>query len=161
MKANVKNWSSDGQVADYLLNLLHGKAFDKSGLIYGIGHAIYSLSDPRATIFESFVKELSSSKNREEEYDLYSRVARLAPEIIAKEKMMYKGVSSNIDFYSGFVYDMLNLPKELFTPIFAIARVAGWSAHRIEELINSSRIIRPAYKSVCPSNNYIPLTERK
>ena len=160
MKANVKHWSSDSEVADYLTKLLHGKAFDNKGLIYGIGHAIYSLSDPRATIFEEFVKDLSVQKNRQEEYDLYARVARLAPEIIAKEKMMYKGVSSNIDFYSGFVYDMLNLPKEMFTPIFAIARVAGWSAHRIEELLNSSRIIRPAYKSVCPRNSYIPLDKR-
>jgi len=160
MKENVKNWGNDGEVADYLLKLLHGQAFDRKGLIYGIGHAIYSLSDPRATIFESFVKQLSASKQRDEEYDLYARVARLAPEIIAKEKMMYKGVSSNIDFYSGFVYDMLNLPKEMFTPIFAIARVAGWSAHRIEELVNSSRIIRPAYKSVCASGKYVPLDGR-
>jgi len=161
MKENIKNWKSDGQVADYLIKLLHGEAFDRSGLIYGIGHAIYSLSDPRATIFENFVKQLSASKNREEEYDLYARVARLAPEIIAKEKMMYKGVSSNIDFYSGFVYDMLNLPKEMYTPLFAIARISGWSAHRIEELVNSSRIIRPAYKGVCPSNAYLPLNERE
>jgi len=160
MKSSVKNWNNDGQVADYLTKLLHGEAFDRKGLIYGIGHAIYSLSDPRATIFEQFVKELSASKQRDEEYDLYARVARLAPEIIAKEKMMFKGVSSNIDFYSGFVYDMLNLPKEMFTPIFAIARVAGWSAHRIEELVNSSRIIRPAYKSVCAAGKYVPLDER-
>jgi len=160
MKSNVKNWSNDGQVADYLTKLLNGEAFDRKGLIYGIGHPIYSLSDPRATIFERFVKELSASKLREEEYDLYARVARLAPEIIAKEKMMFKGVSSNIDFYSGFVYDMLNLPKEMFTPIFAIARVAGWSAHRIEELANSSRIIRPAYKCVCAPNKYVPMGER-
>jgi len=161
MKINVKNWNDDGQIADYLKKLLKGEVFDRKGLIYGIGHAIYSLSDPRATIFERFVKELSVSKQREDEYNLYARVARLAPEIIAKEKKMFKGVSPNIDFYSGFVYDMLNLPTEMFTPIFAIARVAGWSAHRIEELVNSSRIIRPAYKSVCPANKYIPLDERK
>ena len=129
-------------------------------MIYGIGHAVYSLSDPRATIFESFVKELSQEKNREEEYALYDRIARLAPEIIARERRMYKGVSANIDFFSGFVYDMLGLPMELYTPIFAISRVAGWSAHRIEELANSGRIIRPAYKSVSEHKTYISINNR-
>jgi citrate synthase len=160
LKENVANWRDEGQVADYLLKLLHKEAFDRSGLIYGIGHAIYSLSDPRATLFESFVRRLSESAGRQDEYRLYSTIARLAPELIAKERNMYKGVSANIDFYSGFVYDMLNLPMEMFTPIFAISRIAGWSAHRIEELLNSSRIIRPAYKSVAEVRKYVPLDER-
>ena len=160
LKANVKNWNSESQLEEYLLKLLNKQAYDRSGLIYGIGHAIYSLSDPRAKLFESFVKELSVTKKREEEYQLYAKVAQLAPEIVAKHKKMYKGISANIDFYSGFVYDMLNLPMELFTPIFAIARVSGWSAHRIEELANSSRIIRPAYKGISKPNKYIPLDQR-
>lgn len=160
LQKSVSNWDDEGQVADYLKKLLHKEAFDRSGLIYGIGHAVYSLSDPRAGLFESFVKMLSAEKNREEEYRLYAMVARLAPEIIAKERKMYKGVSANIDFYSGFVYDMLNLPMELYTPIFAISRIAGWSAHRIEELVGSSKIIRPAYKSVASHRNYVPLDQR-
>ena len=160
IKVNVKNWDSETQIEEYLLKLLNKQAYDRSGLIYGIGHAIYSLSDPRAKLFESFVKDLSVIKKREEEYRLYAKVAQLAPEVVAKHKKMYKGVSANIDFYSGFVYDMLNLPMELFTPIFAIARVSGWSAHRIEELANSSRIIRPAYKGISKRNRYIPLDQR-
>ena len=160
IKRNVANWEDEGNLADYLRKILNKEAFDRSGLIYGIGHAVYSLSDPRAKIFESFVKKLSASKNREEEYRLYASIARLAPEIIASERRMYKGVSANIDFYSGFVYDMLSLPVELYTPIFAISRVAGWSAHRIEELINTSKIIRPAYKSVSKAMKYVPLADR-
>ncbi len=160
MQKNVKDWTNEGQVADHLKKLMHKKAFDRSGLIYGIGHAVYSLSDPRARIFEKFVQKLSVDKGRQDEYELYALVARLAPELIAEERKMYKGVSANIDFYSGFVYDMLNLPTELYTPIFAIARMAGWGAHRIEELANSSRIIRPAYKSVAPRAEYVPLTKR-
>ena len=161
LQKNVSNWNDDGQIADYLKKLLHKEVFDRAGLIYGIGHAVYSLSDPRARLFESFVRKLSMEKGREEEYQLYASVARLAPEVIANERKMYKGVSANIDFYSGFVYDMLNLPMELYTPIFAIARVAGWSAHRIEELVNAGRIIRPAYKSVCERQEYIPLNRRQ
>ncbi len=161
LQQNVKNPTDDGQVADYLKKLLHKQAFDKSGLIYGVGHAVYSLSDPRARVFESFVQQLSKEKGRQDEYEVYAAVARLAPEIIAKERKMYKGVSANIDFYSGFVYDMLALPKELYTPIFAISRIAGWSAHRIEELAGNSKIIRPAYKSVSKRRAYIPLNERK
>ena len=160
MQQNVKNWGSEGEVADYLKKLLHKEAFDRSGLIYGIGHAVYSLSDPRAIVFEQFVKQLSAQKGREEEYALYATVARMAPEIIASERRMYKGVSANIDFYSGFVYDMLNLPVELYTPIFAISRIAGWCAHRIEELAGGSKIIRPAYKSVAAKSEYIPLDKR-
>lgn len=160
MQKNVGNWNDDNQIAEYLKKLLHKDAFDKSGLIYGMGHAVYSLSDPRAKIFEGFVKRLSAEKGREEEYQLYESVARLAPEVIAHERQMYKGVSANIDFYSGFVYDMLNLPEELYTPIFAISRMSGWSAHRIEELVGGSKIIRPAYKSVSPRAEYIPLDKR-
>ncbi len=161
MMGTLTDWNDEAQIADYLEKLLHKEAYDRAGLIYGIGHAIYSLSDPRARVFESFVKDLSVEKGREKEYKLYADVARLAPEIIAKERKMYKGVSANIDFYSGFVYDMLNLPEEMYTPIFAIARMAGWGAHRIEELVNSSKIIRPAYRSVAERREYVPLEDRK
>ena len=160
LKKQVSDWTSEVQVSDYLLKLLNKQAYDRAGLIYGIGHAVYSLSDPRAKVFESFVKQLSAEKGREDEYQLYALIARIAPEIIAEKRKMYKGVSANIDFYSGFVYDMLNLPTELYTPIFAIARVAGWSAHRIEELVTSSKIIRPAYKSVTAKRPYVPLHQR-
>ena len=157
----VPDCTDEDQVSDYILRLLRKQAYDKSGLVYGIGHAIYSLSDPRAKVFERFVHALSSEKGRETEYELYARVARLAPEIIAHECKMYKGVSPNIDFYSGFVYDMLGLPTELYTPIFAISRIAGWSAHRIEEVVNGRKIIRPAYKSVSEKIKYIPMEERR
>ena len=140
--------------------LLHKEAFDHAGLIYGMGHAVYSLSDPRANVFKKFVKSLSEEKGLDKEFKLYSLVERLAPEVIAEERRIYKGVSANVDFYSGFVYRMLDLPLELYTPIFAIARIAGWSAHRIEELINAGKIIRPAYKSVASHKEYIPLDER-
>ena len=154
-----KNWN-EAKITDYLTACLDKKAYDNSGLIYGIGHAIYSISDPRAVVFERFVKELSVANNREEEYEIYAAVAKLAPEIIANRRKMFKGVSANIDFYSGFVYDMLGLPPELYTPLFAISRVAGWSAHRIEEHISGGRIIRPAYRCVAESKPYIPLNER-
>ena len=160
IKEKVKDWDDDEEVAAYCKKLLHKEAFDRSGLIYGIGHAVYSLSDPRAVVFENFVKQLSAEKGREAEYRLYANVARLSPQLIAKERRMYKGVSANIDFYSGFVYDMLDLPMELFTPIFAISRIAGWSAHRIEEMLSGGRIIRPAYKSIAPGREYIPLLAR-
>jgi len=160
MKEHVANPNDDGQIADYLKKLLHKEAFDRAGLIYGVGHAIYSLSDPRAVLFESFVRQLSKEKGREEEYALYAAVARLAPEVIADERKMYKGVSANIDFYSGFVYDMLNLPVELYTPIFAVSRISGWCAHRIEELVSAGKIIRPAYKSVSDRKEYVPLCDR-
>ena len=128
--------------------------------MYGIGHAVYSLSDPRALIFRAFVEELAREKHAEDEYRLYFKVEELAPKVISKYRKMYKGVSANIDFYSGFVYKMLNLPQELFTPIFAASRMAGWSAHRIEELSNNGKIIRPAYKSVCRQRAYVPMEER-
>ena len=160
MKKNVEDWSSETQVKEYLKKLLHKEAFDHAGLIYGMGHAVYSLSDPRANIFKAFVKSLSEEKGRNEEFQLYALVEKLAPEVIAEERKIYKGVSANVDFYSGFVYSMLNLPLELYTPIFAIARIAGWSAHRIEELINAGKIIRPAYKNVNDRKAYVPIRER-
>lgn len=160
LKKTVKDWTDEEQVASYLRDLLHKKAFDQAGLIYGMGHAVYSLSDPRANIFKRFVQSLSEEKERMEEFRLYSMVERLAAEIISDERKIYKGVSANIDFYSGFVYSMLDLPLELYTPIFAIARIAGWSAHRIEELINAGKIIRPAYKNVAGIKEYVPIMER-
>ena len=160
MKAVLTDWEDEDQVRAYLKALLHKEAFDHAGLIYGMGHAVYSLSDPRANVFKKFVKSLSEEKGLDKEFKLYSLVERLAPEVIAEERRIYKGVSANVDFYSGFVYRMLDLPLELYTPIFAIARIAGWSAHRIEELINAGKIIRPAYKNVAPHKEYIPLDER-
>ena len=160
MKKNLSDWADEDAVADYLKKLLHKQAFDKAGLIYGMGHAVYSLSDPRANIFKKFVKSLSEEKGLTDEFQLYSTVERLAPQIISEERKIYKGVSANIDFYSGFVYSMLNLPLELYTPIFAISRISGWSAHRIEELINAGKIIRPSYKNVAPRRDYIPIAER-
>ena len=150
-----------GQVKDYLARLLDRQAFDKAGLIYGMGHAVYSLSDPRADVLKSYAKQLSIEKNCEEEYALYETVAELAPEIIAEKRKMYKGVSANVDFYSGLIYRMLELPCELFTPIFAVSRIAGWSAHRIEEIQNAGKIIRPAYINVKPSVEYTELKDRK
>ena len=160
MKQQINDWKDEEEISAYLRALLHKQAFDRTGLIYGMGHAVYSLSDPRACIFSRYVEQLSEEKGMHEEYALYSAVERLAPKIIAQERRMYKGVSANIDFYSGFVYRMLDLPPELYTPIFAIARIAGWSAHRIEELINAGKIIRPAYKNVCDRAPYIPLADR-
>lgn len=160
MKKNIKDWTDEEEVRRYLVALLHKEAFDKAGLIYGMGHAVYSISDPRANVFKAFVKSLSEEKGLTEEFQLYSLIERLAPEVIGEERKIYKGVSANVDFYSGFVYSMLNLPLELYTPIFAIARIAGWSAHRIEELINAGKIIRPAYKSVAKHQEYVPLAER-
>lgn len=160
MKEKIKNWTDEDEVREYLTALLQKRAFDKSGLIYGMGHAVYSISDPRANVFKKFVKSLSEEKGMMEEFELYSLVERLAPEVIAKERQIYKGVSANIDFYSGFVYNMLELPNELFTPLFAMGRIAGWSAHRLEELINAGKIIRPAYKSVSKHKPYVPLSER-
>ncbi len=160
MKQELHDWKDEEEIGRYLRRLLHKEAFDNAGLIYGMGHAVYSLSDPRANIFKRFVGYLADEKGRNEEFDLYSTVERLAPQIIAEERKIYKGVSANIDFYSGFVYSMLDLPLELYTPIFAIARIAGWSAHRIEELINAGKIIRPSYKNVKERVEYIPMSER-
>ena len=160
MKANIKDWKDDDEIRNYVERLLDKDAFDKSGLVYGIGHAVYSLSDPRSLILREFVEELARSKGAEEEYDFYSKVEVLAPEVISHRRKMYKGVSANIDFYSGFVYKMLDLPPALYTPLFATARIAGWSAHRIEELANEGKIIRPAYKAVCGHKEYTGMEQR-
>lgn len=160
MKEKVSDWTDEDAVSDYLKKLLHKEAFDNAGLIYGVGHAIYSKSDPRAEIFKTFVESLSKEKGLEKEFALYSLVERLAPKVIEAERHMYKGVSINVDFYSGFVYNMLGLPTELYTPIFAIARISGWSAHRLEELANNGKIIRPAYKPIGPKHDYMPMSER-
>ena len=160
MKQQVKDWTDEKEVGAYLRALLNKEAFDHAGLIYGMGHAVYSLSDPRANIFKSFVERLSKEKGREDEFRLYSMVEQLAPKIIGEERQIYKGVSANVDFYSGFVYSMLDLHLELYTPIFAMARIVGWSAHRIEELANNGKIIRPAYKSVAEKQEYVKLSER-
>lgn len=160
IKANVKDYNDEDEIEAYLAKILHKEAFDKSGLIYGMGHAIYSLSDPRARVFKGFVESLSNEKGRREEFKLYSAVERIAANLIAKERKIYKGVSANVDFYSGFVYSMLDLPSELYTPLFAIARIAGWSAHRIEELVNPSKIIRPAYMNVQERRPYVGMSDR-
>lgn len=160
MKKELSDWNDDEAVSNHLYKLLNKEAFDKSGLIYGIGHAVYSISDPRAKVFRTFVEKLSEEKGLADEFNLYKKVEELAPKIIEEKRKMYKGVSANVDFYSGFAYEMLDLPKELFTPIFAIARITGWSAHRLEELINAGKIIRPAYKSVSGEQDFVPLDER-
>lgn len=160
MKKNVKDWTDEEEVKKYLEDILDKKAFDKSGLIYGVGHAIYTKSDPRAKIFERYVKKLSEEKGYEKEYELYALVAKIAPKLVSERRHTHKSVCINIDFYSGFIYSMLGLPLELYTPIFAIARIVGWSAHRIEELINATKIIRPAYKSVMSHKEYKDLEDR-
>ena len=160
MKQNIKDWKDDKEVEEYLVKILNKEAFDNSGLIYGIGHAVYSISDPRAVIFKEHVQKLAKEKGLEDEYNLYAKVEKLAPEIVARVRKMYKGVSANVDFYSAFVYRMLDIPPELFTPIFAISRISGWSAHRIEEIVNAGKIIRPAYKNVLKKRKYVDREER-
>ena len=160
LKQNVTDWEDEEEITEYLRALLHKEAFDKAGLIYGMGHAVYSLSDPRAQVLGACVQSLSTEKGRKKEFALYSIVERLAPQIIAHERKIYKGVSANVDFYSGFIYSMLDLTQELYTPLFAIARIAGWSAHRMEELMNASKIIRPAYMAVADHRDYISLNDR-
>lgn len=158
IKAHVKNYEDEEEVRAYLQKILDKEAFDKSGLIYGIGHAVYSLSDPRTKILKKYVGQLAKEKGTEHELALYETVERVAPELLSKKRN--RPVSANVDFYSGFVYRMLGLPLELYTPIFAIARIAGWSAHRIEELMNSGKIVRPAYKNVAKHTEYIPMKDR-
>lgn len=160
MKERVKDWRDDEQIENYLTGLLNKQEFDRAGLIYGMGHAVYSISDPRATVFRSFVSRLSSEKGMQKEFELYRKVETLAPKVIAKERKIYKGVSANVDLYSGFAYSMLGLPSELYTPIFAIARVAGWCAHRMEELSNAGKIIRPSYKSISGEREYVKMQDR-
>ncbi|WP_420319538.1 citrate/2-methylcitrate synthase [Faecalicatena contorta] len=160
MKANVSDWEDEDEVRQYLCDLLDKKAFDQKGLIYGMGHAIYSVSDPRADIFKKFVRQLAKEKGREKEYALYEMVEHMAPEVIGEKRKIYKGVNANVDFYSGLVYNMLDLPPSLYTPIFAAARIVGWSAHRLEELKNVDKIIRPAYKPLAPYREYVPIEDR-
>ena len=160
LEEHVSDWEDEDALRTYLNGLLNREQFDKKGLIYGMGHAVYSLSDPRAVVLKGFAEKLSAEKGMEKEFQLYERVERLAAECICGERTIFKGVCANVDLYSGFVYRMLDLPVELYTPIFAVARVAGWSAHRIEELINMGKIIRPAYKAVCPRKDYTSLETR-
>ena len=160
MKEKVHDWEDRDEVRNYLVQLLEKKAFDKKGLIYGMGHAIYSVSDPRADIFKDFVKKLAKEKGYEKEYALYEMVEHMAPEVIAEKRKIYKGVNANVDFYSGLVYSMLGIPSALYTPIFAAARIVGWSAHRLEELINVDKIIRPAYKPLAEYREYVRMEER-
>ena len=148
IREHVKDYEDKDEIKAYLTKILEGQAFDQKGLIYGMGHAVYSLSDPRERIFKGFVQQLSVAKHREKDMTLYNNIEELAPEIIAQKRKIYKGVSPNVDFYSGFVYDMLGIPVELYTPIFAVARIVGWSAHRLEEIVGNGKIIRPSYKSV-------------
>ena len=160
IKHNCKHYDDEHEIKEYLRKILNKEAFDKKGLIYGMGHAVYSVSDPRAEVFKRFVEQLAEEKHRQKDFKLYSMIERLAPEVIGEERHIYKGVSANVDFYSGLVYSMLDIPKELYTPIFAIARIVGWSAHRIEEIINADKIMRPAYVSNCAFNDYIEVEDR-
>lgn len=160
MKETINDWNDDDEIKNYLTAILDKRLFDKSGLIYGIGHAVYAISDPRAILLKGFTEKLAKEKNRMDEFHLYENVERIAPEVISRAHKRQKSVSANVDFYSGFVYSMLGLPDALYTPMFASARMAGWSAHRIEEIINAGKIIRPAYKNVAKKTNYIPLNKR-
>jgi len=160
LRAAITDWEDDEQIADYLHRVLNKEAFDRTGLVYGMGHPVYSISDPRAIILRSYAEKLANEKGYSEEFALHARIERIAPLVIAAQRRLYKGVSANVDFYSGFVYRMLDIPAELYTPLFAISRVVGWSAHRLEELANGGKIIRPAYKSVSPLQAYVPLGDR-
>ena len=160
IKAHVSDWENETELKNYLNDILDKKGFDHSGLIYGMGHAVYSISDPRAVILKEAARKLSEEKGMTKEFELYERVERVAKELIMSKRDMHKPVCANVDFYSGFVYTMLKVPIELFTPMFAIARIPGWSAHRIEELVNNGKIIRPAYKYVGKHKEYLPIDER-
>lgn len=159
IKENVPDYNKD-KLKDYIAKILNKEAFDKSGLVYGMGHAVYSLSDPRADILKEFAKKLAVEKGMEKEYEMRKEVAKTAAELIAEQRKIYKGVSPNVDFYSGFVYDMLKLPRELYTPLFAVARISGWSAHRIEEITNGGKIFRPGYQAVAERQEYVPIEQR-
>ena len=161
MKEEVRDWKDDEEIITYLNRLLNKEAFDHSGLIYGMGHAVYSISDPRAQIFKGYVERLAKAKGMDDEFNFYNRVEKLATELIQSKRKIYKGVSANIDFYSGFMYRMLELPDQLFTPMFATARMVGWSAHRMEELMNCDKIIRPAYQSIAAERSYVPMKQRE
>ena len=160
IKKHVKHPESEKDLKKYLNEILDKKAFDHQGLIYGMGHAVYTISDPRAEVFKSFVEKLAAEKGRQDDYQLYAAIERLAPELILAKRPNATSVCANVDFYSGFVYDMLDIPKELYTALFATARIVGWSTHRIEELVTSNKILRPAYISMCKPKEYVPLEER-
>ena len=160
IRAHIPDYNDTDALKDYLAKIVDKQAFDQRGLIYGMGHAIYAISDPRARAFKEFVEKLAVDKHMEKEYELYSNIEKIAPEVIAEKRRIYKGVSANVDFYSGFVYSMLGIPVELYTPLFAVARIVGWSAHRIEELINVDKIIRPAYMSIMKEREYVPIEDR-
>ena len=160
MKANIKDWSDQGEVADYIEKIFKKEAGDGTGLVYGMGHAVYTLSDPRAVMLKSKAQQLAREKNRMDEFNLLDAVEHLTPEVFEKVKGHRRDLCANVDLYSGFVYDMLNIPTDLYTPLFAVGRVVGWCAHRMEELINSGPIIRPAYKSVNKHHEYIPIEKR-
>lgn len=160
LKQNVRDWKDDEAIENYLEKLLDKQAFDRKGLIYGMGHAVYTISDPRQKILKKSVKKLAEAESYNKEFDLYEKVEKLAPEVIGRKRKIYKGVASNVDFYSGLLYSMLDIPCELYTPLFATARIAGWSAHRLEELVNGGKIIRPAYMSISTNKDYVPLSER-
>ena len=161
IKENVKDWSSEKEIRDYLYKIAKKQAFDNTGLIYGMGHAVYTISDPRALLLREKAKQLAEEKGCLEEFNLYRTIEQVAPEILMEVHHSDKRICANVDLYSGFVYSMLNIPRELFTPIFAISRIAGWSAHRIEEIVAGGRIYRPAYKNVCEERKYIPIDDRK
>ncbi len=160
IKTHVLDWHNESAIREYVTKIVDKQAFDRTGLVYGIGHAVYTRSDPREIILKKYAKKLAEEKGRSPEFDFYDRVERIAKEVIAERRHLFKPICANVDFYSGFVYDMLRIPEELFTPIFAISRISGWSAHRLEEIINNGKIIRPAYKYVAEHLDYIPLEER-
>ena len=160
IKEHIKDYHDEEAIEAYLDKLLNKQAYDHKGLIYGMGHAVYSLSDPREKVFKAFVEQLAAAKGRDEDMALYNNIEKIAPKLIAKERKIYKGVSPNVDFYSGFVYEILGIPRELYTPLFAVARIVGWSAHRIEELVTTDKIIRPAYKSLVTYRDYVDRADR-
>ena len=161
IRDHVSDYADEEEIAAYLSKILNKEAFDKKGLIYGMGHAVYSLSDPREQVFKRFVEQLAAAKGRNEDMQLYNNIEKIAPQVIADQRKIFKGVSPNVDFYSGFVYEMLGIPRELYTPLFAIARIVGWSAHRLEELVTTDKIIRPAYKSLVVPKTYVAMEDRK
>lgn len=160
IKTHVLDWNDENAIRDYITKIVNGEAFDKTGLVYGIGHAVYTKSDPRQVILKKYARELAEEKGRTAEFEFFDKIERIAKEVISEKRHLFKPICANVDFYSGFVYDMLRIPEEMFTPIFAISRIAGWSAHRLEEIINNGKIIRPAYKYVAEHMDYVPLEER-
>ncbi len=161
IKAHIPDWEDEDAIAAYIGKIIDKEAFDGMGLVYGIGHAVYTESDPREVILKDYAKKLAAEKNRMKEFEFYDRVERISKRVIAEKRRLFKPICANVDFYSGLVYDMLRIPEELFTPIFAISRISGWCAHRLEEIVNNGKIIRPAYKYVAEHKDYIPLSERK